>query len=70
MCTEHTGKRLDLLPHNVDATVIRRVQLKHHLAHVSLPINLPREREDGRRLARAGGAVEQEMREALHHRLS
>ena len=59
------GEGLDLLAHHVDAAVVAGVELEHHLPHVARPVDLARQREDGRRLARAGRAVEEEMREPL-----
>lgn len=58
-------KRLDLLAHHVDAAVVRRVQLQHHLSHVLGPVDASRQREDRRRLACAWRAVEEEMGESL-----
>ena len=59
------GKRLDLFPHHVDATVVGGVEFQHHLPHVGGAVDPPRERQDGRGLARAGGPVEEEMWQAV-----
>jgi len=59
------GERLDLLAHYVDAAVVRRVELQHHLPHVFGPVYSPGEGEDRGCLARAGGAVEQKVGEPV-----
>lgn len=59
------GKGLDLLAHHVDAAVVGGVELEDHLPHVGGAVDAPREGEDRRRLARAGGAVEEEVGEAV-----
>jgi hypothetical protein len=41
------GERLDLLAHDVDATVVRGVQLQHHLTHVLRAIDASGKCEDG-----------------------
>lgn len=42
----HTGKRLDLLSDNINATVITGIELQHHLPHILAAIYTPSERED------------------------
>lgn len=59
------GKRLDLLAHHVDAAVVGRVELQHHLPHLGGTVDAPREGQDGRGLARAGRAVEEQVRQAV-----
>lgn len=58
-------ERLDLLAHHVDTSVVRGVELQHHLPHVVFAIDAPGEGQDGRGLARSRRAVEEEMRESV-----
>lgn len=58
-------KRLDLLADHVNATVVRGVELQHHLPHVGGAVDTPGQGEDGGRLSRAGRSVEEEMWEAV-----
>lgn len=78
-------KVLDLLAHDVDAAVIRGVELRavfvsevllrgeDRAAHLEavvahdgrVAVDLARDGEDGRRLARSRGAVEEEVRDAV-----
>lgn len=58
------GKVHDLLAHDVDAAVIRGVQLQHHIAHRAA-VQLPRDGQDGGRLARAWWAVEEHVRQPV-----
>jgi hypothetical protein len=55
------GEGLDLLAHDVDATVVGGIELEHHLAHVLGTVDATGEGEDGRRLACARRAVEQQV---------
>jgi len=59
------GERLDLFAHDVDAAVVRRVQLQNHLPHVIHPVYPPGQREYGRGLAGAGGAIEKQVRQPV-----
>jgi hypothetical protein len=59
------GERLDLLAHDVDAAVVGGVELENHLAHVLDAVDAARESEHGGGLAGAGGAVEEEVGEAV-----
>lgn len=59
------GERLDLLAHDVDAAVVGGVELEHHLPHVLDAVDAPGQCEDGGGLAGAGGAVEEEVGEAV-----
>lgn len=54
-------KRLDLLPHHIDAAIVRGVELKHHLSHVIGAVDSSGEGEDGRGLSGARGPVEEEV---------
>ena len=56
-------KVLHLLPHNVDAALVGRVQLEDTRAHQFRSVQLLCEREDGGRLAGAGRAVEEHVRQ-------
>jgi hypothetical protein len=41
------GKRLDLLSHDVNTTVVRGVKLENHLAHIGSAINTAGKRKNG-----------------------
>ena len=56
---------LDLLPHDVDATVVGGVQLKNHLSNVLDAVDASCQCKDSGRLARAWWAVEEEVGEAV-----
>lgn len=58
------GKILHLLPNDTDAAVIRSVQLQHHAVEGGA-IDLACHRQDGGRLARPRGPVEQQVRQLV-----
>lgn len=63
------GSDLDLSAHDVNASIVRCVELQRHVGHV-LAVELLGHGEDGRGLAGAGRAVEEEVGEAvLTHQL-
>ena len=49
------------VPHDVDAAVVGRVQLEHHLPHVLFAVDVPGEGKDRGGFACAGGPVEEEV---------
>lgn len=57
-------KILDLLAHNVDAAVVRSVELEDHL-WATVAIHLVGERQDGGCLAGAWGTIQQQVRQAV-----
>ncbi|KAI3477930.1 hypothetical protein L1887_60159 [Cichorium endivia] len=61
------GKVLDLFAHHRDAALVRGVELQHTRLHQLGPKQLPRERQDGRRLARAGRTVEEHVGKIVGH---
>ena len=58
------GKVLDLLTHDVDAALVGRVELKRHRARRGA-VQRARQRQNRGRLACAGGAVEQQVRQPV-----
>ena len=61
-------KLLDLLPHDSDSPVIGRVQLKRHVPIRLFTVQLLRHGKNGGRFARARGAVQQQVRQAVRRR--
>lgn len=55
------GKAQDGPSHDIDAAVIRCIQLQHHGAELPLAVELPCASQDGGGLPGAGGAIEQEV---------
>lgn len=56
-----TGKCLDLFSNYLDTSVIARIELEDHLAHVPVAVYPPCEREDRGCLARSRRPVEEKM---------
>jgi len=55
----------DLLPHHLDPTIVRGIQLKHLRTNLLLCEHLPRCSQNCARLPRPGRAIEQQMRESI-----
>lgn len=58
------GKVLDLLPHDVDASVVRGVELQGHVLH-GAAVHLPGNRQDCGCFARARRSVEEQVGQAV-----
>lgn len=63
---EHTGacKLLNLLSHNANAAIVRRIELEYHVG-TGAAIHLICKGQDGGRFTSARWAVEEQMREAI-----
>ena len=59
------GEGLDLFAHHVDAAVVAGVQFQHHLSNIPVSVDAAGEGEDCGGFACAGGAIEEEVGEAV-----
>lgn len=59
---ELTSKSSDLLPDNVNASIVAGVEFKHHLPHILAAVYLPGEGEDSGCLSGSGRAIEEKVR--------
>ena len=64
------GESLDLLSYYVNTTVVRGVELKHHLAHVFVAIDSASQGQHRRSLSGSGRAIEQKMGQPLSNSIS
>lgn len=58
------SKILDLLPHNVNSSIIRRIQLQNHIV-ILCSIKLPCNSKNGRCFACAGRTIQQKMGQSV-----